>query len=159
MPMVRHRAQLTGLVRWLFRAPIALYRWHLGWLLGQRFLLLTHRGRKSGLARQAVLEVLRYDRTTGESTVIAGLGPRADWYRNIQACPALEVQTGRRRYRPQQHLLSSDEAVRFLTTWERQHPLEARLMPKLLDWADDGTPEGHRALLASRCLVAFRPQE
>lgn len=156
---IRLGAPPTGFIRWVFRAPVALYRWHCGWLLGRRFLLLTHYGRKSGLMRQTVLEVLRYDRATAESTVISGLGAQADWYRNIQVRPASEVRTGRRRYRPQQHLLSPDEAVMFLTTWEHQHPWEARLMLKLLRWTDDGTPEGHRALLASRCLVAFRPHE
>jgi len=40
-----------GLVRLAFRAPIWLYRAHLGWLLGYRFVLLTHTGRKSVLPR------------------------------------------------------------------------------------------------------------
>lgn len=158
-PMKGLRRPPTGFIRWAFRAPVALYRWHCGWLFGQRFLMLTHRGRKSGLTRQTVLEVLRYDRATAESTVISGLGAQADWYRNIQARPADEVQTGRRRYKSQQHLLSPDEAAEFLTIWESQHPLEAWLMLRLLHWTADGTPEGHRKSLASRCLVAFRPQE
>ena len=33
------------------RLPIWLYRLHLSWLLGERFLLLTHTGRNSGLPR------------------------------------------------------------------------------------------------------------
>jgi hypothetical protein len=49
----------TGWVRALLRLPILLYRLHLGWLLGHRFLLLTHVGRKSGLQRRTVLEVVR----------------------------------------------------------------------------------------------------
>jgi hypothetical protein len=55
----------SGLRRLLFRAPIRLYRWHLGWLLGGRCLLLTHTGRTSGLPRQAVLEVTGRDPSTG----------------------------------------------------------------------------------------------
>ena len=38
--------------------PIYLYRLDLGRLLGHRFLLLVHRGRKSGLLRETVLEVI-----------------------------------------------------------------------------------------------------
>ncbi len=38
-----------GLARIGFRIPIILYRLGLGGLLGTRFLLLTHTGRKSGL--------------------------------------------------------------------------------------------------------------
>lgn len=34
-----------GLLRLLLRAPVALYRLRLGWLLGGRVLLLSHTGR------------------------------------------------------------------------------------------------------------------
>jgi hypothetical protein len=51
MVAVRHRSFLW----YLFRAPVYLYRWHLGWLFGHRCLLLAHTGRRSGLRRQNVL--------------------------------------------------------------------------------------------------------
>ncbi|HEU5434459.1 MAG TPA: hypothetical protein VFU81_22495, partial [Thermomicrobiales bacterium] len=57
----------AGVTRLLARAPIWLYRLHLGRLLGHHALVLTHRGRKSGKARQAILEVVRYDPATRES--------------------------------------------------------------------------------------------
>jgi len=34
------------------RMPVWLYRLHLGWLLGNRFLCIAHRGRKSGKLRE-----------------------------------------------------------------------------------------------------------
>jgi hypothetical protein len=34
--------------------------WHLEWLFGERSLLLTHTGRRTGLRRQTVLEVVEY---------------------------------------------------------------------------------------------------
>ena len=40
-----------GLTRLLMRFPIWLFCMHLGWMVGERFLLLTHTGRKSGLPR------------------------------------------------------------------------------------------------------------
>jgi hypothetical protein len=43
--------------RFMMRAPIALYRVGLGGLLGKRFLLLEHTGRKSGLTRRTALEI------------------------------------------------------------------------------------------------------
>ena len=86
------RSKPRGLVRLLFKLPVGLYRLHLGWLLGHRFLLLTHRGRVSGRIHTTMLEVVHYDRATCESVVIAGYGAAADWLRNIQASPALEVQ-------------------------------------------------------------------
>jgi hypothetical protein len=58
--------------------PIYLYRLDLGRLLGHRFLLLVHRGRKSGLLRETVLEVLLHDPATNESVVLSAWGEKAD---------------------------------------------------------------------------------
>src|SRR5579885_1162509 len=92
----------AGLLKLVFRMPRYLYRWHLGWLFGHRFLMITHIGRKSGLRRQTVLEVAHYDPSTQECVVMAGYGTQSDWYRNIQAQPAIEVQIGHQRYCPRQ---------------------------------------------------------
>jgi deazaflavin-dependent oxidoreductase (nitroreductase family) len=81
----------SGALRLAFRLPIYLYRLNLGWLLGHRFLQLVHRGRRSGLLRETVLEVLHYDPATGESVVLSAWGEKADWYRNVEATPALEA--------------------------------------------------------------------
>ena len=50
----------SGFSRLMFRLPIYLYKVGLGGLLGGRFLLLNHVGRKSGQPRQAVVEVVRH---------------------------------------------------------------------------------------------------
>jgi len=50
----------------LFKLPLLLYRLRLGWLLGKRFMLLTHVGRRSGKVRRTILAVLRFDETTKE---------------------------------------------------------------------------------------------
>jgi hypothetical protein len=52
-----------GLLRLMLRLPIWLYRLRLGWLLGNRFLLLTHVGRKTGLPHQTVVEVVSHSST------------------------------------------------------------------------------------------------
>jgi hypothetical protein len=56
--------------------PIYLYRLNLGLLLGHRFLLLVHRGRRSGLLRETVLEVILYEPATRESVVLSAWGRR-----------------------------------------------------------------------------------
>ncbi len=59
----------TNVPPWLravFAAPNALYRHGMGRVLGRRFLQLTHVGRKSGAEHTVVLEVLRYNRDTGD---------------------------------------------------------------------------------------------
>jgi len=98
----------AGALRLAFRLPIYLYHLNLGWILGHRFLLFVHLGRKSGLLRETVLEVILYDPATRETVVLSAWGEKADWYRNIEAVPALEVRTGGQRYVPEQRFLAPE---------------------------------------------------
>lgn len=152
-------AKPRGLLRLGYRLPIALYRAHLGWLLGRRFLLLTHRGRKSGAWRQAVLEVVRYDPATRESAVVSAYGDRADWYRNILASPPIEVQTGRHRYTPQYRLLAPDERLAALADYRRRYKRAFAAVMRFLGFAYDGTESGLRALADQVIMVAFWPRD
>lgn len=76
--------------RWLVRAPIRCHQARLGFVLGARFLMLEHAGRTSGLKRYVVLEVV--DHPSPDRYVVAsGFGTRAQWFRNLQANPAVRV--------------------------------------------------------------------
>jgi deazaflavin-dependent oxidoreductase (nitroreductase family) len=143
------RARPSPLLRWAMRLPTVLYRLHLGWLLGHRFVLLTHRGRRTGRIRRTVLEVVRYDRRTGEVIVAAGWGARSAWYRNLQARPALAISIGRTHYRPVQRFLSPAEVELVLRDYQRRHPLLARYAIRLLRMP--------RGCLTPVPMVAFRP--
>jgi len=140
----------SGLLRRALQLPTLLYRLRLGWLLGHRFLLLTHRGRRSGRVRHTVLEVVHYDRRSRECVVAAGWGARAGWYRNLQAHPALAITVGREYYVPEQRFLSDAEVRATLRAYQRRHRLAARLAARLL-----GTPIAQAAPVP---MVAFRPR-
>lgn len=145
------------LLGWALRLPTFCYRRNLGWIFGHRFLMLTHRGRRSGCLHHTVLEVLRFDPATHESIVAAAWGERADWLRNIRASPAVEVRTGRNRYTPTQHILTAEEAREMYTAWSRQHPIEAHLFQRALG-ISASDPEDARCQLLERVrFVAFRP--
>ena len=146
-----------GLLKWAFALPRYLYRWHLGWLLGHRFLMITHIGRKSGRKRQTVLEVAHYDPATRECIVIAGYGAQSDWYRNIQVHPAIEVQVGHQQYTPQQHMLSSEEVLHLLEEYQQRRPRALRALMRFVGFAYDGTPESLRAVSEVLRGVALRP--
>jgi deazaflavin-dependent oxidoreductase (nitroreductase family) len=152
-------AKPSGLLKWGFNPPILLYQAHLGWILGHRFLLLTHRGRKSGKTHQTMLEVVSYDRSTGESTVMSAYGRRADWFQNITAHPALEVQTAGRRYVPEQRLLDAEELYVALATYERRYRWAFRAVMAYLGYRYDGTDAGLRTLANLVVMVGFRPQD
>ena len=88
----------------ILKLPLLLYRTGLGWLLGYRFMLLTHVGRRSGKVYQTVLAVLSFDPKTRELKAISAWSA-SDWYKNIQTLPALQVDTGFTRYVPVFHAL------------------------------------------------------
>jgi deazaflavin-dependent oxidoreductase (nitroreductase family) len=102
--------RLSPMLRWVLRVPAYLYDLHAGWILGQRFLRLTHTGRRSGRRYQTMLEVVGADGATGELIVVAGLGRSAQWYRNVRAGNATEIAIGRRRFHPRYRELAPDEA-------------------------------------------------
>jgi deazaflavin-dependent oxidoreductase (nitroreductase family) len=56
--------------------------------LGGHVVLLRVRGRKSGLVRETPLN---YVITDGCAWVLAGFGPRTEWYRNLLAAPDVEI--------------------------------------------------------------------
>lgn len=155
------RRRLRGWQRWLFHAPTRLYEKNLGWLLGRRFVCFTHRGRHSGRTYRTVVEVVDLDARTGEIVVASGFGPEADWYRNLRARPALEVQIARRRFVPEQRLLTPEEAEVALQHYRRRHPVAVRFLGRSLgrlnDVAVDGSPASLRLLAERMPMVGFRP--
>jgi deazaflavin-dependent oxidoreductase (nitroreductase family) len=155
------KRRLGPVLRWLFRAPTRLYGWHLGWLLGRRFLCLTHTGRRSGKRYRTVLEVIGTGARTHEVAVIAGLGRSSDWYQNIQANPAVEVTIGRRRFRPDHRLLSEQEAVDVVADYERRNrwvlPLIRPVLSRLTGWRYDGGDRARRRLVRQLPVIGFRP--
>jgi deazaflavin-dependent oxidoreductase (nitroreductase family) len=111
------------ILRALLRAPIWLYRWNLGWMMGGRFLLLTHTGRKSGLKRQTVIEVVSHDETTGAYYVAAAWREKSDWYRNIQQNPTVSVQVRNHKFQANAEQISTLEAEERLWDYAQKYPV------------------------------------
>lgn len=148
--------------RWfhnLARAPVHLYRWNLGWLLGHRFLLLVHVGRRSGRRYETVVEVVRWERD-GEVVVVSGWGAAADWFRNVLAKPQVEVVIGVERFTATHRVLPIDEAAEVLTDYERRNrwmrPLVNRMLGYLVGWRYTGSAEARRRVVEQLPMVAFR---
>jgi deazaflavin-dependent oxidoreductase (nitroreductase family) len=137
-----------------------LYRWKCGWLLGHRFLLLIHVGRRTGLRRQTVLEVLEYREEGLEAVVMSAFGRAADWLRNIEATPNPEVIIGSRRFIAAYRILDEEEAVRVITGYEQRHwllaPIIRLVLSRLLGWRYDGTLDHRRRLVTQLPFIAFR---
>ena len=109
--------------RWFVRSTIGMYRRGWGWMLGDRLLMLEHRGRRSGLVRRVVLEMIGQPRP-GRYLVVAGFGERADWLRNVRAHPGVRVSAGRLQSEPAQaHEVSAAEAEEALAAYRAEHPI------------------------------------
>lgn len=146
-----------GLARLAYRLPIGLYKIGLGGLLGKRFLLLTHIGRKSGLERKTVLEVVRYNKATSTFVVAAGFGPGSDWYRNIGANPQVTIQCGRERLQMVAHFLTPEQSGEELVDYARRHPQAMRELSKFMGYQLDGSEADIRANGQTLSMIAFTP--
>lgn len=144
-------------LRSLLRMPIVLYRVRMGWLLGQRFLLLTHVGRKSGVRRQTVLEVVRYEGSNRTCIVASGWGDKAQWFKNIVANPDVEVTIGTRTHRARARWMRREEVERELREYARRHPrVEKQLARFLLGRPSQGLDEDGATLAEQIPLVELR---
>lgn len=149
-----------GFSRLMYRAPIWLYRAHLGFLLGQRFLLLSHVGRKSGKPRQAVLEVANYLPEKDTYIVASGFGFKSDWYLNLNVHPDVTIQIGRRHMAVKANLLSAEESGEQMADYYRRHPTAARNLSRLLGHEVADNEEAYRQVgEAFIPFVAFIPRQ
>ena len=142
----------------MWRLPIFLYKIHLGWLLGDHFLLLNHTGRVSGKPRQAVLEVIRHDKAEIIYYVTSGFGEKSDWFRNIQKNPDVTIQVGRQHMDVQATRLSQEDAEREFLDYARRHPTALKNLAGMLGYVLDGSEESLRALAQVMPIVTFRPR-
>jgi deazaflavin-dependent oxidoreductase (nitroreductase family) len=118
-------------------------------------MLLTTTGRKSGLPR---VTPLQYEEIEGIYYVGSARGARADWYRNIQANPQVEVQICQRRFHAVAEPVSDPTRIAdFLTLRMKRHPVFIGLLMRL-----EGLPlrfcrADLERFAATKSLVIIRP--
>jgi deazaflavin-dependent oxidoreductase (nitroreductase family) len=130
-----------GFSRFLYRLPILIYRAGLGSLLGKRFLLLEHTGRKSGLPRYAVLEVIRHNAEGKAYYVVSGFGSQSDWYLNIRKNPEVRIQVGRTWMHACAERLPSDQAESELLGYAKRYPRTFKVLAERLLGVEVGETE------------------
>ena len=129
---LQRKGSPRGIQRMLFRAPIGLYRSRLGFLLGTRFLMLEHVGRKSGETRRTVLEVVLNEEDA--VYVASGWGTSSQWLRNIEANPSVVFHLGSKRYETTAVIVDQAEARRVMDVYAAKHPKAlGRLASFMLD--------------------------
>jgi deazaflavin-dependent oxidoreductase (nitroreductase family) len=151
------------LLRPLLRAPAFLYSVGVGRLLGHRFLLLTHRGRRSGRAYRTVLEVIEWEPAEEEAVVMSGFGPRSNWYLNALAGGAEQVRIGGSSFGPEARAIEPGEASALLAGYERRNRLLAPVVRSILSRLSgldyDGSERARRELVGRLPLLGLRRVE
>jgi deazaflavin-dependent oxidoreductase (nitroreductase family) len=150
-----------GILGWLLSLPIYLYRAHLGFLFGHRFLVLVHEGRRSGRRHETPLEVVAYDQARREAIVAAGWGRRTQWLYNVEAGLDREVWIGRDRWVPTHRFLERDEAAEVLRHYEQHSGMPKSLvrsvLSRLLGWSYDGSRKARYRAADQLPMVGLRP--
>jgi deazaflavin-dependent oxidoreductase (nitroreductase family) len=151
-------AKPSNLLIPIFKLPLVLYRLRLGWVFGHRFVMLTHVGRHSGKTRQTILAVGHFDSQTKEIMAISAWSA-SEWYKNILARPALQVETGFTHYAPAQRYLITEEIALLFKEYRRERPIFSRMVCRIPGWKWDSSHEELLELAQTLRGVAFRPQE
>lgn len=146
-------------LRFGLRLPIWFYRARLGWLLGNRFLLLTHTGRKSGQPHETVIEVVQYEKATDTYYVVSGWGKKSDWYQNIRKTPTATIHAGGRKFQSKAEFIPEERAIALLKAYARDHPLAFTELSELF-LGEHGKPssDAPERIAEKMPMVAFHPE-
>ena len=145
------------ILRLLKYPPRLVYALGLGALIGNLVLLLTTIGRKSGLKR---VTPLQYEQINGDIYIGSARGTHADWFRNIQADPHVEVRVKSRRFLGIAEPITDPERIAgFLELRLERHP---RMIGRML--RAEGLPinPSHSQLVAyaeKMAIVKITPLE
>jgi hypothetical protein len=108
-----------------------------------------------------MLEVLGERPLERELFVMAGLGRRAQWYRNVVAGGAVEIAIANERFAPSYRELSISEAASVLAGYEQRNrllsPIVRIVLSRLVGWPYDGSADARQRLVSERPILAFRP--
>ena len=134
-----------------------LYALGLGPLQGRFVLLLTTTGRKSGQPR---VTPLQYEELDGDYYVGSARGEHADWFRNIQADPEVEIRVKNRSFRG--HAEAITDAARiadFLELRLARHPKMVGMLIGLEGLPPNPTRAQMESYAANRAMAIIRPIE
>ncbi len=148
----------SGISRILFRAPIWLYKLNLGWIMGKRFLKITHTGRKSGKPRHVILEVVKFEPSKETYYIAAAWGEKSDWVKNIRANPQVQVQIGQQKMTMLAEQLNPEQGEAIILDYAHRHPTAMINLARFMGYQLDGSETDFRELGRLLLMFALMPQ-
>jgi deazaflavin-dependent oxidoreductase (nitroreductase family) len=126
-------------------------------LIGRAILLLTTIGRKTGLPR---ITPLQYEDIDGLIHIGSARGTEADWYRNIEANPEVEVRVRKERFKGRGETVTDPQRVAgFLEQRLRNRPRFVGALMKMEGLPPNPTREQLMTYAAKRAMVIIHPVE
>ncbi len=137
--------------------PQLAYKVGLAPLIGRMVLLLTTTGRKSGLPR---VTPLQYECLDGVYHVASVFGTKADWVRNIQADPCVQVRVGNQQFSATAEVITDpDRIAGFIQYRHDKHPRLIGTIMKLDGTEANPSREALLEYARSLALVKITPGE
>jgi deazaflavin-dependent oxidoreductase (nitroreductase family) len=135
-----------------------LYALGLGPIVGKIVLLLTTTGRRSGKLR---VTPLQYEEIEGAYYLGAARGLQADWVRNIQANPKVEVRVKARRFLGRAEIVTDPARIAdFLEVRLERHPhMIGLMMERVHHLSKRPTRTQLEELAKTEALVIVRSEE
>jgi deazaflavin-dependent oxidoreductase (nitroreductase family) len=134
------------LLRILFRIPVYFYRIGLGWLFGERLVLINHIGRKTGKQYQAVVEVVEREKRTNNVIVVAGYGEQTQWYKNLRDQSQTIIQIKNHKYTVSIDLITPEDGEDIIARYVERYGKLAEQLFSMIGYKWDGTEKRAREI-------------
>jgi deazaflavin-dependent oxidoreductase (nitroreductase family) len=148
-------------LKFFLKVPLYLHKMGLGgWerLIGAEWMLIATTGRKTGKRREAMVDIMDYDKAGDTYYIEAAYGARADWYKNIQNTPVFEAQVGRRKFHARAEALTSADTGEMLVQFYRRKPAYTRSVMAMVGMKFKDEDE-LRILGQNLTLLAVKPEK
>ena len=123
-PRITHIEQSPGKLLWAInRIPTWMFKLGLGGLLGDRFAMVVHRGRKTGRMNTVIVEVANGSHADGRIVVVCAYGERAQWWQNLKHSPTVKLEIGGKTYMaPRHEFLQKKDTEEAIASYWRRYP-------------------------------------
>lgn len=123
--------QPPGRLLWMInRIPTWMFKLGMSKWLGKRFVMIVHRGRKSGKLNTVILEWADGDPDSGRVVYVSAYG-KSQWYRNLEQAPAVKLITnGKTFLTPRHEFLGPEETEKAVAGYFKRYPGIANFLAK-----------------------------
>ena len=151
----------NALLKFFFKVPLFVHKIGFGgWerIIGAQWMLIATTGRKTGKRREAMVDVMDYNKATDTYYIEAAYGSRADWDKNIKSNPVFEAQVGCRKFKARAEELAENDTGEMLVQFFRRKPAYTRSVMAMVGMTFKDEDE-LREIGKNLTLLAVKPEK